>query len=397
MGKINVPGWFGANLYCIVLLLYIYFSSKNKKFIVTREMKTYGVVVWVVALSLIADTLSRFYSIEELRNSMYPIIVFGTYLKYILIPLILPTIYRYYLFQLKGRASKKIKVIYCLGWIAQAVSSLMVITTAWTRYVFYYDANQIYHRGSLYYVFVLIMLSVGIVSEISIIKNKKLLSPKNYIIFSTIVAIPIIGMFIQMFFYGLAFGQMGVSFAVLVIYVNIVSKDIHKDHLTSLSDREYFEAYLDDYILDETNYPFAALLIDMDDFKNINDEYGHVVGDDAIKNAATVVRNALRNNDIVARYGGDEFVALLRNCDKKTLMMLIDRINNDLRVFNERSDKSYVIRFSIGGMVYEKSFFEEGINSQTFIEMVDEKMYEAKRINKGLKNNSFSSNTVNSL
>ena len=71
---------------------------------------------------------------------------------------------------------------------------------------------------------------------------------------------------------------------------------------------------------------FGLLWLDLDDFKQINDHYGHAAGDQALRLTARVIREHIRPYDSAARWGGDEFLILLQNCDQQTLDQLGERL-----------------------------------------------------------------------
>lgn len=98
---------------------------------------------------------------------------------------------------------------------------------------------------------------------------------------------------------------------------------------------------------------FCVLLLDLDDLKIINDTYGHPVGDEAIVAAATIMRESLRGTDILARIGGDEFVAIAEGVDERIFPTVWARINDHLKAYNDRADLPFALRFSIGAAFYK--------------------------------------------
>ncbi len=379
MNKIKIASWLGTNIYCTLLLLYVYFSARRSKITISKELKSYGYLVFVVVFSFIADSLSRLYTYESLRFTYHVPIVVGTYIKYITTAIVVPVFYKLYIIQLKGNVTKGIKRIYAFLWIMQIFHTLLTLSTYFTKNIFYYDASGVYHRGRYYIVPVAMMLIASIIAETFIILNKNKLSKQSFSAFSLFLGVPIVGMFLQAMFYGLALAQMGLSFAVIVIYITVISTDLNKDHLTTLNDRKFFDRSLDEFIIDANSFPFSALMIDMDDFKEINDKYGHFEGDKALKNAAQIIMDSVRNNDIVCRYGGDEFVVLLRNCDKDNLDYLMNRLKDNLDLYNSINNHKYDINFSMGGAVYSSEQYDSSVD---FLREIDRLMYENKKINK---------------
>lgn len=121
------------------------------------------------------------------------------------------------------------------------------------------------------------------------------------------------------------------------------------DSLTGLRNTSYFENVLasDIYLRDaRSGHRVAILYLDVNRFKEINDQYGHEEGDKVIKAAANAITDSTRQTDIVVRKGGDEFVIYLPQTDQITAEMIARRINQTL------SQETH-LSFAIGGIVYE--------------------------------------------
>ena len=95
--------------------------------------------------------------------------------------------------------------------------------------------------------------------------------------------------------------------------------------------------------------PFAMMLLDIDHFKAVNDAYGHMAGDDALCQFSNIVKSALRDHDIVSRYGGEEFAVFLYNTDEEGAECVAERIRKNVASAEIRSNGlSFVITVSIG-------------------------------------------------
>lgn len=99
------------------------------------------------------------------------------------------------------------------------------------------------------------------------------------------------------------------------------------DHLTELPNRRFLEMSLGSALVEYNVHhdTFGVLAFDLDKFKMINDSFGHDTGDRALQQVAKIVVGSLRPDDVVGRWGGDEFLALIRNVDQKILKMLAER------------------------------------------------------------------------
>lgn len=118
------------------------------------------------------------------------------------------------------------------------------------------------------------------------------------------------------------------------------------DQLTGLYNRFYFENELERF-KKSRDYPLSIISVDVDDLKIINDTKGHAAGDDALKDCALVLKNAMRSSDILARHGGDEFIALLPATDRNTCTLIVARINRELDQLNE-ARKQGPLSISVG-------------------------------------------------
>lgn len=121
--------------------------------------------------------------------------------------------------------------------------------------------------------------------------------------------------------------------------------------------------------------PLSLLLLDIDHFKAVNDTYGHAVGDEVLKNFATIFRGALRNVDIVCRFGGEEFVAILPDTDTELAMEVAQRLRQNVeasRFSLNGVDVKYTI--SIGLATFQKK--DTAINQ--LINRADGALYRAK-------------------
>jgi len=127
------------------------------------------------------------------------------------------------------------------------------------------------------------------------------------------------------------------------------------DELTLLSNRRGFKA-LAQYALEACKHrdkPATLLFFDLNDFKHINDHYGHAEGDSALKTFADVLRIAFRESDVVGRLGGDEFVALLTGSSHVETTAIMARLKDILDERNTMLQRGYDIRFSVGQIEYD--------------------------------------------
>ena len=127
----------------------------------------------------------------------------------------------------------------------------------------------------------------------------------------------------------------------------------------------------------ERKCPCAFIFLDMDGLKKINDSFGHKEGDAAIMALANILKRCFRENDLVVRYGGDEFVVLMENIPERSLQGSFDRITEQIKSFNERRSHPWILSASWGYVYVEPS--DEPRSFESVIEESDAKLYEVKR------------------
>lgn len=129
------------------------------------------------------------------------------------------------------------------------------------------------------------------------------------------------------------------------------------DILTGLANRVQLEAYLKNSIVSAKRYQtqFALFFIDLDKFKEINDNFGHHIGDYVLKNVAKRIKNVLREEDFVARNGGDEFVLVIKNIkSNKDIGYIIEKIMKSLSEPIKIESYIFFVTISIGIAIYPK-------------------------------------------
>ncbi|MEE9207706.1 MAG: diguanylate cyclase [Gemmatimonadota bacterium] len=153
------------------------------------------------------------------------------------------------------------------------------------------------------------------------------------------------------------------------------------DGLTGLYNRRHFSQQLEANISRAVRYDerFALILIDVDHFKSVNDRFGHLAGDLALQRIADVLTEALRDSDLTARIGGEEFAILLMRTDQTLATEIAERLRKRIEevvVVQERGHEDFNLSASIG-----LAFFpDDGLDLKSLMRAADRALYRAKRL-----------------
>ncbi|WGS65628.1 GGDEF domain-containing protein [Marinitoga aeolica] len=151
-------------------------------------------------------------------------------------------------------------------------------------------------------------------------------------------------------------------------------KYIFTDSLTGLLNRRYYVEIVPKVIKlkEYIGKGFGIIVLDLDNFKPVNDKFGHKSGDYALKKVGDIINKNTRKSDLAIRYGGDEFVILVNTNDEETIDKIINRIDNQVK----KELKIYNIGISAGKYIKKA---DENISLEEIFEKADKDMYENKK------------------
>ena len=159
--------------------------------------------------------------------------------------------------------------------------------------------------------------------------------------------------------------------AAIVVRSRTFWLDSMRDHLTGLFNRGFFDESLARLVASQASgsRPFTLAIIDLDEFKSVNDRYGHQAGDDALRYAAERLRETFRDDDIIARYGGEEFAVLVQT-DRASAIARLDA----WRIALHAETRSPRLSASVG----VASLPEDGTHGAALVDVADRRLYAAK-------------------
>lgn len=150
------------------------------------------------------------------------------------------------------------------------------------------------------------------------------------------------------------------------------------DSLTGLHNRRAILHRLDEHIKQVRRYEgeLSLIMLDIDYFKKVNDQYGHLIGDEVLENVAVLMQQNVRNTDSVGRYGGEEFIVVLSETDLSSALIVAERLRNAIEAAEMRGSEGNMFGITVSQGV---SSYKPGEDKQSLISRADDALYRAKQ------------------
>ena len=278
---------------------------------------------------------------------------------------------------------KPIRVV--LAFVPLALLLVFVIASSATGWMFSIDRNNVYHRGPMFIVYTVVcMVYLFVPSIIALLKirlkeyfihRNKLLT----IVFFSVVVLPFVVLQVVL---GADYPLfcVGYTLALLLLHTNRQNLRITIDELTGVSNRSQAMRYL--------NFKMSApaeegkqikslyvMMVDIDKFKQINDNFGHVEGDEALKRTSAVLKRSVPRSFFIGRYGGDEFIIIGEAYRESEIQDVCQKIYDDLDAANEQAMAPYNLSVSVGYSVRNGQI----ASIPEFIKLADQNLYRQKK------------------
>lgn len=230
-----------------------------------------------------------------------------------------------------------------------------------------------YQRGFAYIIFLIFAAFYILDSLYLYVKRvKKNGSLKLFPVHIFLIPV-ILGVVIQAFFVEISITWTSIAISVAGIMTALKNEIIFTDCLTGLYNRVYLE-FLHKRACNKKDCWVSGIMIDLNGFKQINDNYGHAEGDLALCIVADLLRKSFSEYGVVIRYAGDEFVIMLNTTDDQLIQKIIKSAKKNFVTENEKNDKPYQLSASMGYAITNLS--NETIDD--FMNRIDEQMYQDK-------------------
>lgn len=275
---------------------------------------------------------------------------------------------------------------------------ISLIINIWTGWFFSIDSNNVYSRGDFIFAFwaVLALYYLGSLVTVimSILHTSSSSRKKEYISYFSFFIPMLVGALFQAFFFGIATIQISGAISFLMLNLELKDAQIIRDDLTGLNNRRALNNYKFSLAAHDTEVNLTLFMMDVDNFKSINDTYGHLKGDEALKNVSRALKEALGNMPgnrmVIYRYAGDEFVVVGTNSNIEIINFAKRRITDQLKAFNKTGGEPYKLSMSIG---VASGICKSDVDFERILKEADEDMYQQK-MRKKARQNAISNNVT---
>lgn len=270
---------------------------------------------------------------------------------------------------------KKVKKLATIFAIPLIACSLLVLTTPFSGIIFTINEHNIYTRTENYFIIPNLMIVLYVVfGAVEVYMNRK--KEEKYLLIPAIFFIVpvLLGIIVQVFSYGISLTFIGIAIGLTGVYLSTQNESAYKDPLCGVYNRRYYIDYVRSFCNSRKKDDFlVGILIDMDNFKQINDKYGHYAGDKALQLFGSVLREQIDDIGFAVRYGGDEFILITKQSEV-VIDAVIANIVKEIDEINATGKNEFQLSFSYG-----MAKLNSDSNMNEFLSSMDARMYEMKR------------------
>jgi len=356
---------FQLNIATLILLVVVFITIKTRTQIEGFGTKIIEMSIITTVIALIVEPLTWIFDGTQFFGSF-----FLEYSTNFLLVLMSPIIGGFMLSYVDYSIFKDRERIYRKNFYMHfaLVSLLLLIVNLFTP--IYFEINSVtnsYSEGSLYWIHYGIIVSMYIYMVWFVFKNKSNLYTYVIRIFLLFFLLPVIGMIVQIFDSRLHFAWSAVALAILINYTFLETNSGERDYLTKLYNRKSYEKYVNHLI--EIKQNFKVVLIDLNNFKEVNDQYGHHIGDQVLISFAAILEKNFPFISKVFRMAGDEFM-IVTDADID-ISQINANIHNDI-------EKNTLKEIQGIDYAYGHHCYIEGMSIDELYNIVDNRMYENK-------------------
>jgi diguanylate cyclase (GGDEF)-like protein len=378
IGGLNMIYALQSSLYAVLVLVVVFISLKKHQDLKSMNNRYYVSLIVMMISVLLIDMLSVIFDGKSFlfNHILMNILIFLLYVLGVWIAFTWVLFVRHNIFKYKHMVMKHI------GWLILPliINTIISFASMFTNIFFHINAQNSYERGDYFVINFFINYGYLIYSLILLYVHRKQIIKKDMYALIMFPLLPFFGSVIQIFFYGTLLIWPMAALSLLIIFIFIQARLINIDPLTEL----YNKRELSNFIFTqarrkEFNQLIGGIFIDIDNFKLINDTYGHAKGDEVLITFASVLRKSFRKEDFIARIGGDEFAAFVFINETSDLDIILSKLNQAILDLNAQKIIHETISVSMGYDIFNATTHR---NFEHFVSILDRKMYEIKSTQK---------------
>lgn len=257
------------------------------------------------------------------------------------------------------------------------INTVLLIINLKFNIIFSIDKNNFFQNEKFSIIPFLIGTFYYISIYIFLVKHKHTIPNDIYIFISIMYIFPFTASVLELFIPELLLTWGSITTVLIFSYILLQQELFETDPLTGAFNRNFFNSFVSKTNKFTMNLSkLGAINIDLDEFKSINDTYGHKVGDDVLKNFVLLLNKAFKKKSKIIRMGGDEFIIIIENTSNEEIISHIRFLNIITEVYN--SVNKYPIKFSYSYCIYSNDFND----IYDFFDHIDNKMYQNKYLKK---------------
>ena len=373
----NAAYYIQINVMSIIMLLLMFFQFPRKQGIRPTETYIFRLELLAAVVLCLADMFSGILRgqlftgarvLTEIANSLY--IVMMTFSGYL---------WLIYVNTKLNKATRSSMIFWSLPLV---IIVIIAISNPWTNIFFSLGENNIYVRSSgiyFHWLFSWLYILIPTIEIIWILSKEKNRNRKKELMTLLYFFIPpAVASLIQMSCYGISCFQCGIMISLFIIFIREQNSQILTDVLTGLNNRRGLEKYLDERLSHHENLKLTVLMLDIDNFKQINDQYSHMDGDEALKETTGILKQCCSEAPtrlFICRYGGDEFVIVGHNLKDDYTLKFKERVQQELQIRNQ-NNQGYSLMLSIG---IASGYCNYSKEVEQLFRKADEQMYQEKK------------------
>lgn len=257
--------------------------------------------------------------------------------------------------------------------IPAGVMLLLTLLNLFVPLFFGVTADNVYYRAPLFFLPYVVNFGYITFSAIQVHHYHKKVDKYLFMPVKVFLIPVYLGTLIQLLCYGLSLIWVSVAIGLTFLYMNLQQEETFLDPLTNLYNRNYLLHYIEQ-IAGQTriDVSLTGIMLDVNDFKHINDTYGHAAGDTVLCAVGRILVRAASGDAAVIRYGGDEFIILVDG-DMETVERVQKKVERAVREYNRSNNTQLPLSLSSGIAKFDRA------DIFAFFQKMDQNMYEAKR------------------